>query len=465
MHKNGKRACYLILILFLFGCSSMRNGKDLDNFEELRNISYSTFVKAPSHKKELPELNEKSTLSDYLAYAALHNPGLEAAFDRWKAALERVPQVKSLPDPRFNYAYFIRKVETRAGPQRQKFGLAQTFPWFGKLSLKGSAAMEAAKIEKEKYEAAKLKLFYRLKNAYYEYYYLARSISVTRENLKLLEDLENIARTKYSTGIGSFSDIIKAQVELGKLEDRLSTLNDLREPVVAKLNAALNRPDKAFLPWPTSIPIKRLHFSDQELLSLLKEINPELKAKDSLASKEKVGIDLAEKNYFPDLTVGVEWIDTEEALKSGTEDSGKDPVIAMFSVNLPIWHGKYRAAKREARARYVAVQKERMDRENNLIADLKMALYRFRDAERKIHLYRDVLIPKAEQSFKSNLQSFETGAGTFLDLIDTQRTLLEFQLSYERAVANRQQRLAELEAIVGTSLDNKYMRGKIKQRK
>jgi len=112
-----------------------------------------------SHEENIPEFTESSVLTDYLTYAALKNPGLKAAFLRWKAALEKIPEVKSLPDPRFTYGYFIRNVETRVGPQRHKFGLAQTFPWFGKLKLKGNAAWETARAEKERYEAAKLKLF------------------------------------------------------------------------------------------------------------------------------------------------------------------------------------------------------------------------------------------------------------------------------------------------------------------
>ena len=86
---------------------------------------------------KLPDLKAGAELPDLLAYAALNNPGLEAAFHRWKAALERVPQAKSLPDPRFTYRYFIEEVETRVGAQRQRFAIAQTFPWFGKLKLQG----------------------------------------------------------------------------------------------------------------------------------------------------------------------------------------------------------------------------------------------------------------------------------------------------------------------------------------
>ena len=77
--------------------------------------------------------NNPVSLQDYLRYAALNNAGLKAAFEQWKAAMEQIPQAKSLPDPKFTYGYFIEEVETRVGPQRQKFGIMQVFPWFGKI--------------------------------------------------------------------------------------------------------------------------------------------------------------------------------------------------------------------------------------------------------------------------------------------------------------------------------------------
>jgi outer membrane protein TolC len=97
-------------------------------------------------------------LSNYLTEAAQNNPGLEAAFNQWKAALEKVPQIKALPDPRFSYSYFIEQVETRVGPQRQRVGISQVFPMFGKLKLRGGMAMDAAEAERQKYEQAKLNL-------------------------------------------------------------------------------------------------------------------------------------------------------------------------------------------------------------------------------------------------------------------------------------------------------------------
>ena len=441
-----RKFLYYLVILCLVGCAS----------HELRKAptrDAPVLEKVPlvpeSQAEELLELNEDSTLSDYLTCAALNNPGLKAAFLRWKAALEKIPEVRSLPDPRFTYAYFIRKVETRVGPQRQKFGLSQTFPWLGKLQLQGHAASEAAQAAEQRYEATKLKLFFRVKEAYYEYHYLAQSIAITRENLNLLRHLESVARTRYAAGTTAHADIIRTHVELGKLEDRLRTLKDLREPIVARLNAALNRPTSAPLAWPRRAKEEEVAFTQDELLAWLKENNPELRAADFLAAREKWNIDLAKKNYYPDMTFSLETVDTGEAAMPGVEDSGRDPVMAMVSINIPLWLKKYRAGERQARARYRALLQERSDQENRLEADVKLALYKYRDAERKIDLYKNTLTPKAEQLLQVNIQTYKAGKGTFLDVIDAARTILDFQLAYERAFADRAQRLAELEMLVG----------------
>jgi outer membrane protein TolC len=455
-----RRAILLMLGLagtLVFGCASPRERKA---FEVLAAAEQTPYVSdgRPYERHDLPLLTEDSALSDYLAYAALNNPGLEAAFNRWKAALEKVPQTRFLPDPRFNYAYFIQEVETRVGPQEHKVGLAQMFPWFGKLELRGDVALEAANAERQRYEAAKLKLFYEVKRAYFECYYLGRAIAVNEDNVKLLTYLEAVARTKYKAGAPTYAAVVKAQVELGKLEDRLRTLRDFAAgPVIAELNAALNRPSDAPVLLPASIPIEEVVLSDEQLMSRLKERNPELKAMDSMAAKEKAAVDLARKDFFPDITVGLDYIETDDALMPGTSDSGKDPVIGMISVNLPIWRDKYRAAEREAKARHEASLKERSNRENSLVAHLEMALYGFRDAERKIHLYRDALIPKAKQSLKVTQQAYEAGATDFLDLIDSQRVLLEFELSYERALTNRAQKLAEIEMLVGMEIPGREL--------
>ena len=162
----------------------------------------------------LPDLGESATLSDCLAYGALGNPGLRAAFNRWRAALERVPQARALPDPRLGFGWFIQEVETRVGPQRAKVGISQMFPWRGKRSLRGEAALGAARAAHARYEAVKLGLFYRIEKAFWEYWYLARAIRITEDNLRLLAQLERVARTKYAAGGAPHSAVVKVQVEI-----------------------------------------------------------------------------------------------------------------------------------------------------------------------------------------------------------------------------------------------------------
>ena len=450
-----QRACAVVtvagLALLLGGCTS---ASEREAFSEYRALSHQSYPlrRESQAEGELPQLTDQSQPSDYLAYAALNNPALEAAFNRWKAALERVPQARSLPDPRFTYRYFIEQVETRVGPQRQSFELAQTFPWFGKLELRSDVALQAANAARQRYEAEKLKLFYRVKDAYCEYAYWSQAVDITRQNRDLLSYLEQVATTRYKAAAGGHPDVIRAQVELGRMEDRLLSLVDLKSVITARLNAALGRPVGAELPAAKTPTTYTLKAGDDQILQWLQESNPELRALAHEIAREEKAMKLARKDYAPDVTLGVQYVDTGPARMPGVPDSGQDPVLAMFSINVPIWYDKLSAAQREARARYWADAKDKEDRRNSLSAEIKMVLYQVRDAERKINLYRDTLIPKAEQSLKVTEAAFRAGTSTFLDLLESQRVLLDFQLSLQRALANHAQRVAQLEMLVGRAM-------------
>ena len=431
--------------IFLMACASVQEKQALSDWK-IENQRFDTTDQKPA---ALPELADNPTLEDYILYAMLYNPGLHASFDRWKAALERVSPARTLPDPRFTYANYIEEVETRVGPQKQKFGLTQMFPWFGKLHLKGEMASQSAQAEQQRYEAKKLDLIYEVKRIYYEYAYLAQAIRITNDNVKLLTHFESVARAKYRSGVGLQSAVIKTQVELGKLHDHLRSLQDLTRPMAAKLNIALNRPSHLPLPLPKALPEHKSDFEDQTLISLLRRNNPSLKILEFMAAKEDFSAKLAGKDYFPDVTLGVDYIDTDARRDMNPDDNGKNPVIAIVSVNLPIWYQKYNAAEKEARSRYRAVVKERREKENALRADLEMALYQLRDADRKINLYRDTLVPKAEQNVKVTQLAFSSDKVNFLDLIDSQRILLGFQLEHQKALKEQAQKLAEIEMLVG----------------
>ena len=411
-----------------------------------------TTVQSDHRRRDIPALDGESTLSDYLAYAAMSNPGLEAAFDRWQAALEKIPQAGSLPDPRINYSWYIREVETRVGPQRQRVGLSQMFPWFGKRGLRKDIAFEDAAREEKRYEGVKLQLFYRVKTAYLEYGYLGRSIEILKENIALVTRLENLTRNRYSTARASYADLIRLEIEREKLQDRLNSLLDLRVPLEAGLNAALNRTEESPLPFPADIPGKRVALSPDEIVALFRENNPTLRGLDRLIEKERKAATLAGKGYFPDVTLGLHYIDTGPSVMADAQESGKDPLVASISFNLPLWFGKYRAEERERKKRHHAAMLDRREEENLLLAELTMACYNLEDAGRRITLYGESLVPRAEKSLAVAEKAFTAGAGTYLDVMDAQKTLLEFRLARERARVDYVQRLAEIEMIAGAEL-------------
>ncbi len=393
------------------------------------------------------------TLDDYLRCAAARNAGLKAAFGRWKAAVERIPQVEALPDPKLTYRYYISEIETRVGAMRQRVSLAQTFPWFGKRRLRGDAAAQAAEAARQQFESERLDLFYRVKAAYYEYYLLNRKIDILDENIGLLKHLERVARTRYKTGATSHPSVIRAQVELGKLADRAASLRDLREPVSARLDAALNRSVGSVLPWPARLEDTESGIDDRAILAQLKKNNPALKALDAEIARGRSRLALAEHEYYPDVTLGLDYVDINKPHAGRhPDDGGKDGVGVMASINLPVWWHKLRAGVREARNRLWAAEMARRQKGADLGAAMKLACYRFRDAERKRALYRETLLPKARESLKTTEASFRAGKADFTDLVDAQRVLLEFDLSAEKAETELRRSLADIEKLAGGAL-------------
>lgn len=393
--------------------------------------------------QEKGEPNGPVRLQKYLREAALNNAGLKAAFEKWKSALEQVPQAQSLPDPKFNYGYFVQEVETRVGPQRQRVGIMQVFPWFGKIEARKDAASANAEAARKRYEGEKLKLFAEVKDAFYEYAYLGRAVEIARENLELIKHFEEVARTKYIAAAAGHPDVIRAQMELAKLEDQLKSLEEMRGPLVVRLNSILNRRSFEVLPWPRKEKFELAKVSRREIIEMLRVNNPELAALDFEVEAAKSRVELAKKKFYPDIGVGVDSIQT---------DGGDDAVILMFSLNLPIWRDSYKAAEQQARADVRQMAQQKRQTENTIVARAERVLYDFEDSSRKVKLYRDILIPKAEELLGSSETAYKAGTIDFLSLTDAQRMLLKYQLFYERAVADNGQKLSELEMLVGGEL-------------
>jgi outer membrane protein TolC len=389
-------------------------------------------------------------LDDYLTYAASQSPALKAAFYEWKSLLERSGYTGALPNPWLSYTYFMENVETRVGPQNQAFRLRQPFPWFGTLGAKKDITLEAANAAYQKFESARLQLFYQVKSAYYEYYYLGRDIAITRENLELLTFWESVARAKYRVALKQHPDVIKAQVELGTLEDRLNTVEDMAEPLIARLRAVMNLPDSVDLAVPSEIAIEELTVDHDSILVRVLTNNPDLKSLLHVIDKENAARRLASKLSRPSFFVGVDYIDVGEAVNPNLPDSGKDAWMASVGISLPIWFGANKARKQEAEAQYRKAQNSYADAQNRLNAFAERILFEYDDALRKTRLYRDGLVPKAEQSLNANYTAYQAGETDFLNLLDAQRQLLDFQLQYERSRSNLAIKRAEIEMVAGS---------------
>lgn len=389
-----------------------------------------------------------NSLAWYLQQAAEQNPGLKSTWHQWQAAVAGAEGADALPDPEFSYDYFIEEVETRVGPQEQKFGARQAFPWFGTLGLRERTADAGAEVAQARLEARKLGVFFEVKEAFYESWYLKQALQIARENIELVEHLEQVAQARVRGGDAA-SGAIMAQVELGKLADRVNTLEAMRGPLAARLNSSIGRPAGSAVSWPVD-PVfhEPVSLRREELTAALRE-NPMLAMIEANLRKHEFQEALARKERFPNIMVGVDYISTGDALNPGTMDSGKDSLIAKVGLSLPIWSGKNRARIEEAGARREAAVYELSDKTYALEAQLSQAAFTYDDAARKLALYQDTLIPQARQSQETVEDAYAAGKADFLNLIDAERLLLEFQLELERARANLEIGKARIEMLTG----------------
>ena len=386
----------------------------------------------------------------YIRYALYHSPEVEAAYQRWRAAAERLPQVSALPDPRITFGFFLDEVETRTGAQQARVGIQQSFPWPGQLQDREDAASRAAAAAWRRFEAVRLTVAERVISTLHDLAYLDGTIGITKENLELLESFEGVLRARYRVGAGSHPELIRVQVELGQLEDRVTQLRAMRPAYVAELNAQLNRPASTEVPVLLQLPGRVATLDAEGLSEIAQRTNPMLLALDEQVEEQRFLTEVARKDGLPDLTIGLDNFFTDEAINSSMPESGDDPILLSFGVNVPLWRAKYEAQVREVVARRLSVASERASQANRITAGIHLAWFEHTDADRRVRLYEQTLIPKAEESLRASLAGFRTGETSFLDLLDTERTLLEFAVAAERARADRGKALARLNTLVGT---------------
>jgi len=326
--------------------------------------------------------------------------------------------------------------------------LRQSFPWFGTLGARESVAEQEAWAAYRRFQAEKLRLAYQVRKAYSEYYLLGRRIEIARSTLELLHSWESISRTRFETGQSGRSDLVRIEIEIARTADALRALEDSRVSAGEEMRNALGAPEGLEISFPGEMPGVAVIEPDSVMAAVMSN-NPSILAIDHMIMREENALRLAGKSSWPDFSLGLDYIDTGPALDPEMPDSGRDPWMVSLSVKLPIWFGKNRAVKEEARARLEMNRYDRKDTAGDLRARAERLLFEYRDASSKTELYAGKLLPKAEESLAVTLKEYEGGEADFLHVLDAQRLLLDLRLEMEEALVMQEIRAAELEMLAG----------------
>ena len=397
--------------------------------------------------------SDVAVLDDLIQEAVENNPEIKAMHDAFRAAEQKIEQAISLQDPMLSAGYFVENPETRVGPQVSKYGIAQKFPFFGKLTLKGKVAEKDRDIAYQRYETVVQEVIKNLKHSYYELYWIRKSTAMTEEIKDLLDELEKVAESKYSTGIASQQDVMKAQVEISKLMAKLYTLSEREVTLQEQINTLLSRSIETPIGQIDNFTLTEFPYSLEELLVLSEKYRQELKAASINIEKHTDMVALKKKDYFPDFTLGVDFIDVGSG-KTNAFNDGQDAWMGKVAVNVPLWRGRINASVNEAKNKLSASENIYQSVKNKVSFQLKDAHYQMKTAEDLVGLYKDALIPQAEESLKASQAGYETGKTDFLNLIDSERILLNFKIAYYRAVADYEKSVADLERAVGINVEN-----------
>ena len=382
---------------------------------------------------------ERPTLSDlesYLRRAQIANPGLKAFEQRYEAAMQRIPQASTLPDPMLQVTSFVKSVQTRTGPQENALMLSQKLPWFGKLGSREVAASAEAEALWYAYQNQQLGLTRMVASSFYEYGYIEQAIRLTQKNKQLLQKLEPIVEEKVRTG-GAINALLRLKVEIGKVDDRLQSLSQKRAVQSAILAELLALPASELLPWPQWTAPEPVSPDGSGLAQSIRTNNPELKMLEREIASAAARREIARLEGYPDITLGLNYIQVgRPEVNPTTPDAGQDPWGVTVAVNIPIWREKYRAARAEAHASQLANENEYTDRFNALRAELSGSLALLADANRRLELYGKELLGLAGQAVENSRASYEGGQTGILEVIDSERSLLDLQLLYWRAAAD-----------------------------
>ena len=388
--------------------------------------------------------SQAQTLDEYFKIAAGNNPGLLSQYREFEAALQKVPQVSTLPDPSFSFGYFVSPVETRVGPQQARFSLTQMFPWFGTLKAQGDAATLMAEAKYQSFLDAKNKLYFDVSAAYFPLYELREWMKIEERNIAILESYKTISNSKFKNGNGTLVDVLRVDIMLKEAKTTLGILNKKEKPLMASFNKLLNRDEMQPVTITDNIVVepvlsgynKDAFIVDHPLMNSI-----DLKTKASEAS-ERAAI----KQGFPKLGLGLDYVMVGERTDMTLVDNGKDVLMPMLTVTLPIFRGKYKAAVKEAQLMQESYSFQKKEIANSLNSNYEMALFDIRQQTDLVSLF-DEQIEESKQALNLLYTAYGNSGKDFEEVLRMQQQLLKYDKLKITALSQYRIAMAKLDYI------------------
>ncbi len=391
-------------------------------------------------------VSAQDDLDSYLKTAAQNNPGLKARFNEYMAALEVAPQVKALPDPQLAFGYFIQPVETRVGPQQFKLSVSQMFPWFGTLKARENAAITMAKAKYEAFEEAKSMLYNDVRNTYYNLYFAEKAISVTVENLNLLNSIKKLALIKVEAGLVSIVDEYRIEMEIGDLENQLALLKDKNYALQIMFNNLLNVDTSSPVKIPGQLSESEPGIPKEAVRDSIMNQNHQLLMLGLQSRALNYKKDIARLEGRPDFKIGADYTIVG---KGNNNMAGTDAImLPTVGITIPLYRNKYKSMLNEAVYRETAIKEEKINKQNILETVFEQTWKDFSDARRRITL-NEKQKDLARRSLKLLETDYITSSKNFEEILRMERKLLSYQLELEKARADKQAAISFIRYLMG----------------
>jgi cobalt-zinc-cadmium efflux system outer membrane protein len=369
-------------------------------------------------------------LETFVEEALANNPEIQKFELQYNIASEKVNEVNTIPNTEFGLGYFISEPETRTGAQRFKISAKQMMPWFGNITARENYVSSLANAKYEDIVIAKRKLLASVSQSYYKLYANKAKQDVLTRNIKLLDTYETLALTSVEVGKASAVDVLRLQMRQNEMQQLLDVLRQYYLSEQTNFNKLLNR-DKAI----TVNVINKLNLpsEDFEITSEKLGLHPELLKYDKLYQSVEKSELLNQKESSPMIGFGLDYISVDERPNLDFSDNGKDIIMPMIAVTIPIFNKKYKSQTKQNELQQKEIVAQKQERSNILETLLDKALNE-RISARISYTTQTKNLKQAKYAEDILIKSYETGTIDFNDVLDIQELQLKFQMNQIESV-------------------------------